>query len=88
MTEKLTCESDIASKIESEFLEDSLKAVRELVPQEKTELTEDDLYCDSCGDDLDPRRARLGYSTCLSCAQFFEKQNKQYRKSSRYDYDD
>ena len=91
MTEKLTCPSDLASKAESEFLEDSLKSIRDLVPEEKGDtLTEDDLTCEICGgpDSIPPARAARGYSSCVPCASLLERKSKQYnRKPSRH-YDD
>ena len=90
MTEKLTCPSDLASKAESEFLEDNLKAIRDLVPQEKHELTPEDLECIQCSGSISEGRAKLGMDTCIDCARENERYSKQYnRKPSRsYDYDD
>lgn len=87
---KHACPIDAAQAREAELTADSLAAIRSLVPEAKDELTEDDLTCIECGMEIDPRRARLGHEICLACAQWFEKQNKQYnRRASRsYDYDD
>ena len=79
---------DAANDHAMNLTEDSLKAVRDLVPQEKHELTEEDLECVQCCGEINPARAAKGYDTCIDCARDNERYDKQYnRKPSRY-YDD
>ena len=84
-------EIDAAEKINRKHNEDALAAVRSLVPEEREELTEDDLTCEICGepDSIQPARARMGYTCCTSCSAYYERQSKQYNRSvsRHYDYD-
>lgn len=88
---KHACQIDAAQERDQEILEDSLNAVRSLVPEEKDALTDDDLTCDICCEpnSIPPARAYRGYTTCLSCQSQLEKHNKQYnRRLSRTYYDE
>lgn len=80
-------EIDFAQARQEENNADALAAVRANVPEEKYELTEDDLTC-SCGTTIDPRRARLGYAYCIDCQSYMEKSNKQYNRRVSRNYDD
>ncbi len=87
--ERLTDTIDQASKRERELAEDAIKAVRDLVPEERPDLDED-VECESCGDLVPHARARLGHTVCVSCKTYQERQSKGYAKRSRnYDsYED
>lgn len=87
--EHLTCQIDRASKIEMEFTQDSEKAIRALVPEEKPELTEEDLECTQCSGPINPLRAAKGFDLCIDCARDNERFSKQKYKRDRYsDFDD
>lgn len=83
-------EIDFAQARQEEDNADALAAVRANVPEEKYELTEDDLTCSSCGepDSIPPARALRGYTTCVSCQSYMEKSNKQYNRRGSRNYDD
>lgn len=75
-------EADLISQANelSEKLKDAgVSAVRNLVPEPRETLTEDDLECEVCGQDLPERRALLGYTVCVFCSEFQEKQSKRTR---------
>lgn len=77
---------DHANNFTEDLVEDGVKAVRSLVPQERPDL-EEDVEC-SCGTVIDHRRARLGYIYCTDCQSYMEKSNKQYNRNTSRNYDD
>lgn len=86
--EKLPCPIDRASEREMEILDDSRRAISNQVPQKRradTVLSEDDLTCEECGEpnSIPPERALAGYTMCVACKSFMEKQNKRFN-SRRY----
>lgn len=89
---KHSCPIDAAQQRTEELTEEAIKAARSLVPEAKSEITQDDLECTQCGmpDSIHPARAAKGYDTCIDCARENERQSKLYnRRASRsYDYDD
>lgn len=77
--ERATCPIDQGSLREQEFNEDSVNAVRALVPEPKDQLTEEDLECELCSGPIEEKRAALGYTLCVDCSRWQEKANKQRR---------
>lgn len=90
MNEKYACHIDQAQQRADELTADSLAAIRSLVPQEKHEITPDDLECIQCSGPISEGRAKLGMDICIDCARENERYAKHFSKSrSRgYDYDD
>ena len=78
---------DEANDLAEEQNSDAINAVRRLVPTEKATLTEDDLECVQCGDQINPARAAKGYDTCIECSREAERASKQFYKKLRH-YDD
>lgn len=78
---------DHANEFAAAIVDAELQAISSLVPEPKDELTDDDLVCESCGVELDPRRAALGYTNCPDCSAFFAKQEKaqSYRRNHQWE---
>jgi RNA polymerase-binding transcription factor DksA len=81
--DRLTDPLDIASAREMELTSDALAAVRALVPEERPDLDEE-VECECCGEVIDQRRVRLGFTVCTVCKSFQERQSKGYAKRSRH----
>lgn len=77
---------DHANNFAEDFVDDGVKSVRDMVPEERLDLNED-VEC-SCGTTIDPRRARLGYVCCIDCQSYMEKSKKQYNRRGSRNYDD
>lgn len=55
-------------------------------PPEPVELAEDAVIeCEDCGVIIDPRRARMGYTVCVDCGEFAERQSKRLQKNHRWE---
>lgn len=69
--EKFADQLDIASNIELENTAESIKKIQDKIPKPLAKL-DVPIECNECGDDIEDKRALLGYKTCFTCASAAE----------------
>ena len=78
---------EAAEQITSAWTDASIKSYADLVPT-PIELADDEIVeCESCGIELDPRRARSGYVICTDCKREEERRSKLYGKRNTREWD-
>ncbi len=80
MSERLD-QIDQANEFAAGWTEANVSAIRSQVPSEKDIAEDEVVECESCCEEIDFRRARLGYTLCTDCARWQEEIDNRRRKT-------